>query len=191
LGTGWIGPLQILMLAVLLLLSPVLTIQTRAAYFSDDMEGAAKWTADPPWAITTLDKHSGAQAWTDSPAGYYGNLTDASLTLTTPLDLTGAISPQLVFWHNYQIETDFDFGYVELSNDGGANWPHRLATITASPLETGTGRSDPLSGDQRQDRFRLVTTRPWSGALDHRRREHRRPPTPWPNFRSTTPRSPP
>jgi immune inhibitor A len=43
-------------------------------------------------------------------------------TLTRPVDLTGVESATLEFatWH--EIESDYDFGYIEVSTDGGVNW---------------------------------------------------------------------
>jgi len=73
--------------------------------FQDDMEsGGENWTAEAPWAMTQAAAHSDSSAWTDSETGYYGNNADASLTLSSALDFSGALSPQLVFWHKYQLE---------------------------------------------------------------------------------------
>ncbi|MEK7353492.1 MAG: fibronectin type III domain-containing protein, partial [Chloroflexota bacterium] len=96
-----------------------------AAYpFSDNVEDitANIWLADSPWSRTTTDSHSGNTSWTDSPGAYYGNNINVSLTLATPLDLSSATNPRLKFWHHYQLEPGFDFGYVEISTNGGANW---------------------------------------------------------------------
>ncbi|NOY69713.1 MAG: hypothetical protein GXP53_09560 [Deltaproteobacteria bacterium] len=139
-----------------------------ADYFADDMEGASNWTADSPWATTTSDFHSSTTAWTDSPATYYGNDVNVSLTLTTPVDLSSATAPQLVFWHTYQLETTFDYGYVEVSTDGGATWPGQPAiftgisdgwTRTQVDLTAYAGEASVLI------RFRLVTdkTITWDG----------------------------
>jgi len=139
-----------------------------APYFSDNVESAAKWTAAAPWATITSASHSATHAWTDSPAGSYANNADISLTMTAALDLSAATGPQLVFWHKYQLETDYDFGYVEISADGGSTW-------SAAKLATYTG----IAGWKREQinltafagqanlkiRFRLVTdkTLPWDG----------------------------
>lgn len=90
--------------------------------FQDDMEGAVNWTGDAPWALTTEDVHSPTHSWTDSPGDYYANNVDVSLTLSSSIDLSGAENPQLKFWHKYQIELGYDFGYVEISTDGGSSW---------------------------------------------------------------------
>ena len=102
--------------------------------FSDDMEGGtANWTADAPWAQTTAASHSTTTAWTDSPGGYYANQAEVALTLSSPIDLSGTTNPALAFWHTCQLENDFDFGYVDISTDGGGTWnPIPLATFTGS-----------------------------------------------------------
>ena len=93
-----------------------------ATVLSDDMEGGPSgWTADSPWAQITSVCHSGTTCWTDSPAGNYDNDLDISLTSTefTLESLTGAT---LTFLHRYDMEEDFDYGYVEISTNGGASW---------------------------------------------------------------------
>jgi len=85
--------------------------------FSDDMEsGTGAWTADIPWDHTIADSHSPGTSWTDSPGGLYNDSVNASLT--TPLvDLTGAPSAVLTFWHKYDFDTG-DYGRVEISTNG-------------------------------------------------------------------------
>jgi hypothetical protein len=90
--------------------------------FSDNMEGAVNWAVDPPWALIDNDAHSPIHCRTDSPGDYYDNNIDISLTLATSVNLSAAENPQLKFWHKYQIEPGYDFGYVEISTDGGGSW---------------------------------------------------------------------
>jgi PKD repeat protein len=88
--------------------------------FADDVEsGNLGWTAQVPWAITTEDSHSPTHSWTESPDGNYNNNRNVSLT-SPVLDLSGYEDVTLSFWHIYDIETGWDYGYVEYSiNDGG------------------------------------------------------------------------
>lgn len=90
--------------------------------FSDDIEsGNPGWDAGGSWAISTEAFHSPTHAWSDSPGGTYGN--NRNISLTSPvIDLTGAINTQLSFWHIYDLEAGYDYGYVEYSTDGGGNW---------------------------------------------------------------------
>jgi immune inhibitor A len=39
-----------------------------------------------------------------------------------PVDLSGASSSELTFWHRYDIEEAWDFGFVQVSTDSGATW---------------------------------------------------------------------
>ena len=89
--------------------------------WTDDVElGEGSWFADSPWGISTIGSHSGTSHWTDSPAGTYAPNENTSLTLT--IDLSGADSPVLRFWEQYSFEPNADWGFVEVSADGGTNW---------------------------------------------------------------------
>ncbi len=90
--------------------------------FDDDVEGGnLGWTAESPWAITTESSHTPSHSWTDSPDGDYANNRDLSLT-SPPLDLTDYAGVTLSFWHTYDLEDGYDYGYVEYSTDGGLHW---------------------------------------------------------------------
>ncbi len=90
--------------------------------FADDVEGGnLGWTAQSPWAITTEASHSPTHSWTDSPGGNYGNNLDISLT-SPLLDLSDYTGVTLSFWHIYDLEDGYDYGYVEYSADGGMYW---------------------------------------------------------------------
>jgi carboxypeptidase T len=92
------------------------------ALFDDDVEsGAGSWSADGSWAISTESANSPTHAWSDSPGAPYGSKLNVSLT-SPPLDLTAAGSTQLSFWHTYDLENGYDYGFVEYSTDGGNSW---------------------------------------------------------------------
>ncbi len=105
----------------------------RASFFSDDMEnGPDGWvTGGYPntWAITEEQSHSPTHAWSDSPGSDYANNT--SSWLRSPiLDLSGLSEVVVSFWHRYEIETGWDFGYLEYSLDGGSTWSAPLGEYT-------------------------------------------------------------
>jgi len=93
--------------------------------FSDDMEsGPGNWTTggtNNRWQITTEQAHSPSHAWSDSPYGDYGNSTNAWLR-SPILNLSQATGLVLTFWHAYDLEPGWDYGYVEYSTDGGVTW---------------------------------------------------------------------
>lgn len=105
------------------------TLATGAVVFSDGFEtGLSQWTADSPWGRTNSVQRSGSYSVTDSPSGNYANNANVSLTSAT-INLTGMIDSQLSFWHRYDLESNWDFGYVEVSGNGGTTWT-RLASYT-------------------------------------------------------------
>lgn len=100
------------------------------AVLEEDGEGGGLgWSAQSPWALTTETAHSPTHSWTDSPGGDYGDNAETSLT-SPVLDLSGYTGTSLSWWQIYDLESGYDFGYVEVSTDGGASW---------APVETVTG----------------------------------------------------
>ncbi len=47
-------------------------------------------------------------------------------------DLTGATSPMLSFYHQYALESGYDYGYVEISTNGGATFGPYLQRFTGT-----------------------------------------------------------
>ena len=99
--------------------------------FFDNMEDTASgnWTCDIPWDYTESFSYSPTYSLTDSPAVSYPNNANISCTLSSSLDLTTAVKPVLKFWNRYALETDVDYGHVEVSGNGGSTWT-RLAFVT-------------------------------------------------------------
>jgi len=92
--------------------------------FFDDMEGGTgNWVEnDGYWGLTTSASHSPSNSYTDSPSGSYGNYRNTWIELATPIDFSAAAAADLTFWHRYATEEDYDFCYVEVSDDNGATW---------------------------------------------------------------------
>ncbi len=91
--------------------------------FNDTMEtGAIGWNRTSPWAVTTTTYHSATRSLTDSPGGNYANNANVSATIRSAFNFTLFRSPVLRFWHRYAFEANYDYGYVEVSLDGGTNW---------------------------------------------------------------------
>jgi len=80
--------------------------------------GDAVFTFDGTTTVGVLaaGPHSGHGLW-------WSNRGDAiDTTLTRELDLTDLPSATLTFWTWYDIERWYDYGYVEVSTDGGQTW---------------------------------------------------------------------
>jgi hypothetical protein len=134
-------------------------------FFSEDFEsGAPDWTLDSPWALTTDQVHGGANSLTDSPGGAYENSVDKKATV--PVNLSGSNRPLLSFWHRYNLEEGKDYGYVEVSKDGGANWQCLLFVTGNSAAKWFKAEIDlsPYANKEIRLRFRIVTD--GSGVFD-------------------------
>ncbi len=129
----------------------------KAAYpFIDDVEtDESPWFYTSPWGRTTSDRHGGSYSWTDSPGGSYAAGADNSLQVT--IDLGSAVMPVLSFWHKYALETNADYGYVEVREVGTSAWT-RLFFVTgtqASWIQSWVDLSS-YAGKQIDLRFRIV-----------------------------------
>ncbi len=93
--------------------------------------------------VLPLEPRSGDYCW-------WSNAVDqGDAMLTRPFDLRSGAPAVLSFWHWYEIEHLWDWGYVSVSTDGGASWTALGAdgTTANDPIGTSvgpgfTGRSD-------------------------------------------------
>lgn len=146
------------------------TAPEAVTFFQDDMEaGAGDWTHagsnDPwQWGVPTSGPngaHSGTKLWATNLIGNYPSSANASLT-TPPITLTGVPTAALQFAHWYSLESGFDYGFVEVTTDGGTTW-NELARYTSPGYWGGqpVGWERPLLdlssyvGQTIQIRFRL------------------------------------
>ncbi len=127
---------------------------------SDAEAGPDGWTAEAPWAASDEVAFSGQRSWSDSPGGFYGNDTDASL-VSPILDLAGHHGTVLRFRQLYDISRGFDLAQVETSIDGGASW--QLARAFTGEGHDTSWEAVELALPQLDDagaarlRFRLLT----------------------------------
>jgi len=140
---------------------PLATITTPSSQpqtlFYDPMESLANWIADPPWGLSADSPHGGNFSVTDSPGGDYDNYTDTSLTLSSPLLLPADEPATLTFWTRYELESSYDYGYIEASTDG-IQW-EELGSLNGYQ-SSWVQESYSLAGYAGQDirlRFRLDT----------------------------------
>jgi len=92
--------------------------------FCDDMEDSTSgtWCFDVPWGYTSQYAQSGSLSITDSPDADYENDVDVSFSLCSGVNLISAQMPVLSFWHRYDLETNHDYVYIDVSTNAGASW---------------------------------------------------------------------
>ncbi|MDZ7580389.1 MAG: prepilin-type N-terminal cleavage/methylation domain-containing protein [Deltaproteobacteria bacterium] len=141
--------------------------------FSDGAElepTSGKWISendhpgDPLWTRADNFAHSPSSfSWTTSPSGS-GSYSDPAAgeiwndyLISEPIDLSQAATVQLTFWTRYRLASCEDWGFVEISGDGGSNWD---LLNDRMPLECGgiepnessyasyTGNSDALPDEE-------------------------------------------
>ncbi len=107
------------------------TFPLTESLFSDDFEGSSpRWDygeasgGDDPahWERTTARADSGTHSVTDSAGGDYENNSNATVTLDSPIDLSG--HEDCFVWLSFQSDLQplEDYFHVEGSGDGGATW---------------------------------------------------------------------
>ncbi|MBX7042009.1 MAG: hypothetical protein K1X85_03810 [Ignavibacteria bacterium] len=121
--------LSCLLIVLILGSANVLKAQT---YFSDDFEnGKGKWiTGGGNWDTLSSTYISANHCITDSRIGNYTYNSDPTITLSQPLNLSGATFPVLTFIHKFKLWAKgcsgqpvvYDYIYLEISTNGGFNW---------------------------------------------------------------------
>ncbi len=102
-----------------------------------------EFTGSTRVSVVDNKPHSGKYEW-------YSNRGDEiDTTLTRAFDLSAVKQATLSYWVWYDIEPDWDYGYVEISVDGGKTWQilKTAHTSTTNPSGNGygagyTGKSD-------------------------------------------------
>jgi hypothetical protein len=133
--------------------------ETTLSYpFFDDMEnGTGNWSYDSPWNLTDVYAHSENYSWDDSPGDFYQDSIEKSIALK--IDLRTATMPVLSFWHRYALETNKDYGYVDVSGDAGKTWSTQYL-VTGHKPEWREEKIDLTGWALKEDvriRFRIKT----------------------------------
>ncbi len=80
--------------------------------------------------------------------GYYSGMGDNmehSITTARPY-IVDAASDTFYFWTSYDIETDWDYAYVEISEDFGESWTTVAGNLTTPYDPYGNNRGDGMTG---------------------------------------------
>jgi hypothetical protein len=89
--------------------------------FEEDFEtGAPYWSMEGTWGLSSEVFHSPSHSLTDSPNGNYANNLNISTYLRS-VDLTGATGGTISFYTKYDLESGYDYAYLEVSLNG-TNW---------------------------------------------------------------------
>jgi immune inhibitor A len=93
----------------------------------------------PAKEVTLSTPHSGAnQWWTNNDQAW------ADVRLTREVAVPAGGDVRFWMWDNYSIEADWDFGFVEVSTDGGTTWAEQKVFDEAGNLvSTDDGYPDP------------------------------------------------
>ncbi len=115
-------------------------------YIDLDFRGDATVTFAGDTVLNLIDSppRSGEKMWLAPP------MEEGDLRLTAVFDLTDLNRATLKFATWYDLEDDYDFAYLSISTDGGANW-ELLSPDKARPGEWGpafSGRSDRFADNQ-------------------------------------------
>jgi immune inhibitor A len=84
--------------------------------------------------------HSGEYQWWSNRGD------DGDATLTRAFDLTGLEEATLHAWMWYDLETDYDYAYVEVSTDGGETWDLLANEHTTTANPSGNSFGPALTG---------------------------------------------
>ncbi len=87
--------------------------------------GLSDWIASPEdgWGLDQSQVHAGKISINDSPNQTpYPLNRDVSIAINFGMDLSGTDFAALRFWTKYFLEINHDYGYIEVSNDGGQTW---------------------------------------------------------------------
>ncbi|TXL63230.1 immune inhibitor A domain-containing protein [Aeromicrobium terrae] len=68
-------------------------------------------------------------------------------SMTTDLDLTGAADATLTAKVRYSIEEGYDYGYLQVSTDGGSTWTTLDGTIDGQPMDKDASDQSTFSGE--------------------------------------------
>jgi hypothetical protein len=138
------------------------------ARITDSLESLAPAWIENGFTLATISAHSGTHSY------FSGNAVGIDNRLSAELPLHVVSGDTLRFWTSHNIESGWDYGYVEISVDGGSAWASIPGSITTQNNPNGlnlghgiTGNSGgwmlakfpltPFVGQEVMYRFRYVT----------------------------------
>lgn len=86
-------------------------------FFDNFENGLTNWQTTGTWGLTTSHSYSPTHSLADSPNGNYTNNSTTYCSMAQGVNLIHVPSASLSFYATYQIETGFDYLYVDVSKD--------------------------------------------------------------------------
>jgi hypothetical protein len=115
-------------------------------YIFEDLanDPAINWTITaspsiPKWEATTESFFSAPNSYTDSKNQNYKNNATVTMTLTDAINIQGYTNPRLRFYTMFNIESNWDYGWVRVSTNNGSTW----TALQGEYTEPGQGSFQP------------------------------------------------
>ncbi|HEY8648265.1 MAG TPA: choice-of-anchor J domain-containing protein [Candidatus Limnocylindria bacterium] len=99
-----------------------------------------KFSGQQTQRVIPTDAHSGRSFW------WSDRVDGLDSTLTREVDLTAVTKATLSFWSWYEVEPDFDYGYVSISTDG-AHWATLKTEATTTDDPNGNNLGNGMTGN--------------------------------------------
>ncbi len=112
--------------------------------FYDEANNINNWTSTSGWNITTAKYVSPPSSFTDSPGGSYANNVTSSLKYNGQISLTDVLGATLEFDTQWSIETDWDYGQIQISTNNGSTWTALQALYTNPGVGSFQPNGQPL-----------------------------------------------
>ncbi|MBN1825687.1 MAG: immune inhibitor A [Candidatus Eisenbacteria bacterium] len=101
--------------------------------------GLGDWLTDN-WTWNDERKHSGSYSF------YSGTGDEYSAALEAPHPIDVEAGDSLTFWGWWRVENEWDYWYVEISEDGGASWAPIPGSYTTDVDPNGNNRGNGITG---------------------------------------------
>ncbi len=107
---------------LLLLITATAAIAQTPVFFDDFESGLDNWETTGLWNTTTDESFSPTHCLTDSPDGNYPDMFSSEVTMVVDADLSTALDADIQFQALVDLETAFDYVYIDASADAGDTW---------------------------------------------------------------------
>lgn len=112
-----------------------------AVRITDSLERIVPAWIENGFALTTGSSHSGTHYY------FSGNASNIDTRLSMAQTFRVAANDTLRFWANNRIASGFDYGYVEISLDGGLSWGSIPGNITTQNNPNGLNLGNGITGN--------------------------------------------